>query len=251
MSDGGIYPGRRSSCPSRSAPNWKQKAQELAARIKARSADAILEMARRLVATTDDTLFGDTEFALRDQALGIVADAYAEHLPQKVGTPPPPSTAPTAGGRAPFHGYREKTVETLGGAVTCNRAYYYCGLCGEGSCPWDARVGLTDHRLSPAVERLATLCGAVADSFEKGAELLQETAGIRLSESTVQRTTEATGERIAGHLRRVGRSAASSRGTGSATPAGGRWGTSGSTRPGCGNRGRTANGPTAGWPTSG
>ena len=72
------------------------KAQELAARITARSADAILEMARRLVATTDDTLFGDTEFALRDQAQGIVADAYAEHLPQKVGTPLPPSTAPTA-----------------------------------------------------------------------------------------------------------------------------------------------------------
>ncbi len=73
------------------------KAQELAARITARSADAILEMARRLVATTDDTLFGDTEFALRDRAQGLVADAYAEHLPQKVVTPYPPSTAPTAG----------------------------------------------------------------------------------------------------------------------------------------------------------
>jgi hypothetical protein len=61
---------------------------------------------------------------------------------------------------------------------------------------------LTDQRLSPAVERLATLCGAVADSFEKGTELLRETAGIRLSESTVQRTTEATGERLAEHLRK-------------------------------------------------
>lgn len=78
------------------SPELEAKAQELAARIKARSADAILEMARRLVATTDDTLFGDTEFALRDQAQGIVADAYAEHLPQKVDTPPPPSTAPIA-----------------------------------------------------------------------------------------------------------------------------------------------------------
>lgn len=74
------------------------KAQELAARIKARSADAILEMARRLVATTEDTLFGDTEFALRDQAQGIVADAYACHIPQKVATPPAPSTAPIAEG---------------------------------------------------------------------------------------------------------------------------------------------------------
>jgi hypothetical protein len=61
---------------------------------------------------------------------------------------------------------------------------------------------LTTHRLSPAVERLATLCGAVADSFEKGTELLQETSGVRLSESTVERTTEATGRRIAEHLRK-------------------------------------------------
>ena len=84
----------------------------------------------------------------------------------------------------------------------CNRAYYYCGLCAQGSCPWDARVGLTAQRLSPAVERLATLCGAVADSFEKGTELLEEAAGLRLGESTVQRTTEATGTRLAEQMQK-------------------------------------------------
>jgi hypothetical protein len=42
----------------------------------------------------------------------------------------------------------------------------------------------------------------VADSFEKGAELLKETAGIRLGESTVERTTEAAGERIAEHWKK-------------------------------------------------
>ncbi len=80
------------------SPELEAKAQELATRIKARSADAILEMARRLVVTTDETLFGDTEFALRDQALRLVAHAYAEHLPKKVGIPGPPSTAPGANG---------------------------------------------------------------------------------------------------------------------------------------------------------
>jgi hypothetical protein len=40
----------------------------------------------------------------------------------------------------------------------------------------------------------------VADSFEKGTDLLEKTAGVRLSESTVQRTTEAVGERIAAVL---------------------------------------------------
>jgi hypothetical protein len=40
----------------------------------------------------------------------------------------------------------------------------------------------------------------VADRVERGSELLRETAGIRRSESTVPRTTEAAGERIADHL---------------------------------------------------
>ena len=42
----------------------------------------------------------------------------------------------------------------------------------------------------------------MADSFEKGAELLAEAAGVVLSEATVQHTTEAAGERIAAELGR-------------------------------------------------
>lgn len=99
--DGRLLPQQEATMPEPLSPELEAKAQELAARITARSADAILEMARRLVATTDDTLFGDTEFKLRDRALGIVADAYAEYLPKKVGTPPPPSTALTAGDGPP------------------------------------------------------------------------------------------------------------------------------------------------------
>ena len=83
------------------APELELKAQALAARIRSRSADSILEMARRLVSCTDETLFGDTEFALRDQALGVVAHAYAEHLEKKAATKPPASIAPTAGASPP------------------------------------------------------------------------------------------------------------------------------------------------------
>jgi hypothetical protein len=63
--------------------------------------------------------------------------------------------------------------------------------------PFDRDAGLTTRDLTPALERLATLAGAVADSFEKAAELLQEMTGARLSESTVERTTEAAGQRLA------------------------------------------------------
>ena len=88
---------------------------------------------------------------------------------------------------------------TVGRGIDCNRAYYYCRKCGKGLCPWDARVGLTSRCHSPGVERLVTLCGANADSFEKAAELLHEASGILLSESTIERVTEDVGERIAEH----------------------------------------------------
>src|SRR5262245_46885654 len=78
------------------SPELEQKAQQLAARIQSRSADAILDMARRLVGTTDETLFGATEFALRDSTHAIVAGAYTEHLEKKVATSAPVATAHSA-----------------------------------------------------------------------------------------------------------------------------------------------------------
>jgi hypothetical protein len=47
---------------------------------------------------------------------------------------------------------------------------------------------------------LSSLAGGVADAFNKGSDLLFKMTGVRLSESTVQRTTEAAGERIAAKL---------------------------------------------------
>lgn len=58
-------------------------AQELASRIQERSAGIALELARKLVCTTDATLFGATEFDLRDQAMKMVGIAYNEHQNQK------------------------------------------------------------------------------------------------------------------------------------------------------------------------
>lgn len=78
------------------SPELEAKAQELAARIRTRSADTILDMARQLVATPEEKLFGTTELQLRDQTLLILGDALAERLPQKGATSAPASTAPTA-----------------------------------------------------------------------------------------------------------------------------------------------------------
>lgn len=104
---------------------------------------------------------------------------------------------------AAFHDDRDRTVTTLCGPVTYTRAYYYCRRCGQGYCPSDDRMGMTDRYLSPAAGRLATLAGAVTDSYEKAAELVREMAALTLSESTVARVTEDTGDRIAAYLAAV------------------------------------------------
>lgn len=59
------------------------RAQELASRIQQKSAEVVLAMARQLVATTDATLFGETEFLMRDQAMKLVGTAYTELLEEK------------------------------------------------------------------------------------------------------------------------------------------------------------------------
>jgi hypothetical protein len=82
------------------------------------------------------------------------------------------------------------------GTLEVQRAYYFCHRCG-GQFPWDQEVGLAARRLTPGAERAASLAGLLTDSFEEAArKVLPELAGLRLSESTVQRTTEAAGERL-------------------------------------------------------
>jgi hypothetical protein len=105
---------------------------------------------------------------------------------------------PHCGGTAGFHSHREHASLSLVGAVRYRRAYYLCRACGKGLFPFDRDAGMTARDLTPGLERVATLAGAVADSFEKGAELLEEMAGVRASEATVERTAEDAGRRLAG-----------------------------------------------------
>src|SRR5262249_52557482 len=96
-------------------------------------------------------------------------------------------TCPHCGQAAEFHSHRSHAPLSLVGPVRYERAYYLCRRRGEGIFPFDDAAGLTARRLTPALERVTTLAGAVADSSEKGADLRAEMAGARLGESTVER----------------------------------------------------------------
>jgi hypothetical protein len=95
------------------------------------------------------------------------------------------------------HADRENSLVSLFGTVCYRHVYYYRRHCDRGHAPFDEQAGITPRALTLAAEQLATLAGGVCDSFERGADLLQEMAAVRLSESIVERTTEDVGHRIA------------------------------------------------------
>ena len=65
------------------SPAREAQAQQLADALRQAADEELLAIARALVATDEGTLFGDTEFALRDLVHRIGAKAYQTFLAQK------------------------------------------------------------------------------------------------------------------------------------------------------------------------
>ena len=202
------------------------------------------------LATTDDAhLFGDNEFTIRALAHRIAAKAIETHLVRKKRIRGCWCDLAHCGQTAAFHSHRPHTSFSLVGAIRYRRAYYLCRQCGKGAFPFDRDAGLTSRDLTPALERVATLAGTLADSFEKGAELLHEMAGVKLSESTIERTTEDAGARLPMRSRPASPSAPRRIGLGTRIMKARRVLTSNSTRPASGSKATGAAPPRGGWPT--
>lgn len=97
-----------------------------------------------------------------------------------------------AGHQAEFTGYRDKTVDTVLGPVTLNRAWYHCGECGRGRAPKDAELGVAGQTMSPGLAKMSARAGA-AVPFTPGAGLVGELAGIELTGRRLGRHAEASG----------------------------------------------------------
>jgi hypothetical protein len=88
------------------------------------------------------------------------------------------------------------------GHLDLQRPYFHCKHCHQGHVPLDKILGLTDAKLTPAASEVACIAG-VQSSFAQVAEVtLKKLCGLNLSESTVERVTESTGERLAELLRK-------------------------------------------------
>ncbi len=80
--------------------------------------------------------------------------------------------------------------------MSIERGYYHCPRCKTGHCPADAAFALTGGELTAGAAELVGLATAT-ESFAKAAEvLLPRMSGLRLAESTVERTAEAIGGEV-------------------------------------------------------
>jgi hypothetical protein len=109
-------------------------------------------------------------------------------------------TCADCGASARFVEYRSKNFVSLLGELRLGRGYYHCSQCGHGQFPWDQTLRLSPQRLTPGAQEVVCLAG-ILESFGKAAErTLLKLAGLRLSESTVERATETTGARLGERL---------------------------------------------------
>ena len=89
---------------------------------------------------------------------------------------------------------------TILGRVRVERAYYLCKHCHAGNCPRDVALGLTKVDLSRGATEVVALAGALASFAEAAQKILPKLSGLRLSESTAERTTERVGEDVGRRL---------------------------------------------------
>jgi hypothetical protein len=106
-------------------------------------------------------------------------------------------TCPRCQADARCKGFRWRAAVSLLGALRLRRHYYLCGACHHGTCPRDELLGLRAHGLTPAADEAVSLAGVQGSFADAAHKLLPRLAGLRVSESTAERATEAAGARLA------------------------------------------------------
>ncbi len=97
---------------------------------------------------------------------------------------------------------RPRTLATMLGAVTYERAYYRCSQCGRSSFPYDERIGLGSAQMSVELAKAATLV-AVHDPFAPSATILHRLTNQRLSDRTINRLVKRAGKVAAERERKL------------------------------------------------
>ncbi len=168
------------------SPAKRAEVVDLAPALRAAVDALVHELAAHLATTDDAHLVGDNQFKIQAPAPKIAAQALEPHLRRTKRLPRRQRDLPARPGdhAAEFQADRAPSPLRRVGPVPYRRVFSLCRRGGEGLFPLAGEAGLTTRNLTPARERVAPLAGAVAESFEQGAELLSQRAGVRLGEST-------------------------------------------------------------------
>jgi hypothetical protein len=149
-------------------------------------------MAAEKVDLTDD--LEQAEKIIRQTVLEIGAKALELHLGrQPLGYEGGSRACDECDHNQKFVAHRPRTLATLMGQVTFQRAYYHCRHCGSSCCPYDQRVGLGSSQESPGLAKAAALLAAV-DPFIPAATLLADLTGQKLGDRTVHRIAQKVGK---------------------------------------------------------
>ena len=109
---------------------------------------------------------------------------------------PGSSIACDCGHHARFVGWRPKSIVSLFGVIKLLLSYYRCDQCCQSQKPWDRTLGLSQRALTPAAAQVVSQAGVLTSFGEASKQTLQTMAGLQISESTVERTTEEAGARL-------------------------------------------------------
>lgn len=96
-----------------------------------------------------------------------------------------------------FVEYREKSLLTVLGDVSVNRAYYYDKECNRGFCPKDSVLDIEGSSFSPGVRKMMGRVGAYRP-FGVGHEDIKELAGIEVTVKGIERVSHQLGEEAEG-----------------------------------------------------
>jgi hypothetical protein len=176
-----------------------QLSQELAAAL---AAEAAAEVTRLAAAAASSIAAGRgleaAEKAIRAGLVRLGASVLEDLLAADRGYAGPRLDC-GAGHRAPFAGYRPKTIDTVLGPVTLNRAWYHCAECGHGLAPRDEQLGVAGQGMSPGLRRI-TARAAAAVPFAQASTLLRDLAGVQLTAKRAGRRAEADGAAAAARI---------------------------------------------------
>ena len=103
----------------------------------------------------------------------------------------------SCGGRAFYRGQYRQTWVTGHGRIVAQRAYFYCGKCGQGHCPIDGEWGIGIANTTPTVQAMVSAFAA-EDPYTKVMRLLGRAgAPIHLGTKSVELIAQALGQAVA------------------------------------------------------